>query len=63
MTHPGVPDRGGIEHTLSGKWLVSVSVRTEEHESNPYYIGQFPNLINYHPQTLRYQQLVFLTFI
>jgi hypothetical protein len=27
-------------------------------ESNPYYICQFPNLIDYHLQTLRYQQLL-----
>jgi hypothetical protein len=27
-------------------------------QSNPYCICQFPNLINYHQQTLRYQQLV-----
>jgi len=34
-------------------WVCSV-----RRESNPYYICQFPNLITYHLQTLRYQQLV-----
>jgi hypothetical protein len=65
------PWLGGNGNThYPGKWFVSVSVRTEERVQPfvPYCICQFPNLINYHPQTLRlstinYQQLVDKTMV
>ena len=54
-------DRGGIV-TNPGKWLVCVSVRTEE-RVQPLLNLSIPNLINYHSQTLRCQQLVDNTMV
>jgi hypothetical protein len=57
-------DRGGIRHTLSGK--VTCLCVFEDRGVSPILTTsrcQFPNLINFHPQTLLYQQLVDNTMV
>jgi hypothetical protein len=57
MTHH---HREGIGTHYPRKWIVSVSVRTEEGAQPlpwPLLHLSIPNLFNYHPQTLRHQHL------
>ena len=56
-------DRGGNRSThYPGNWIVSVRVRTE-HPVQPLLYLSIPNVINYHQQTLQYQQLVDSTMV
>jgi hypothetical protein len=51
------------KHSAQTESGLSLWVWGPSSESNPYYICQFPNLINYHPQILSYAQLVDKTLV
>ncbi len=56
-------DRGDNGTQIIRESGLSLCVWRPSIQCNPYCIGQFPNLINYHQQTLLYQQLVDNTMV